>query len=57
MLSRRPTAIKNTTRELEPKLTKGSGTPVTGMMPMVMPTLTNTWNSRTATIPAAISVP
>jgi hypothetical protein len=29
--------IKNTTRELLPKLTKGKGMPVTGMMPMVMP--------------------
>ena len=33
------------------------GTPVIGMIPRVMPTLTKTWNISIARIPPAISVP
>ena len=57
MLSNKPIAIKNTTSELLPKLTNGRGIPVTGMMPMVIPMFTNTWNTRTPATPAAISRP
>ena len=35
----------------------GSGTPVMGMIPMVMPTLTKTWKRNIATMPPAISAP
>ena len=32
--------------ELPPKLTKGSGMPVTGAIPIVMPMLMKTWTGR-----------
>ena len=35
----------------------GRGMPVMGMIPMVMPTLTNTWNINIAVIPPATSAP
>ena len=43
--------------EEPPKLTKGSGIPVTGASPIVMPTLTKIWNRRTkASAPATVAV-
>ena len=35
----------------------GSGIPVMGMIPRVMPTFTKTWNSSIATMPPATSAP
>ena len=35
----------------------GSGRPVTGMIPIAMPTLMNNWNAKTLTTPAATSMP
>ncbi len=35
----------------------GNGMPVMGMIPMVMPTLTKTWNISIAVMPPAISAP
>ena len=36
-----------------PTETNGSGMPVIGAIPIVIPTLTNTWKSKANTIPAA----
>ena len=36
---------------------KGSGIPVTGMIPIVMPMFTNTWNKKTTAIPPAMMLP
>ena len=36
-----------------PALTNGSGIPVTGAMPIAMPTLTKIWNRNATTIPPA----
>ena len=38
-------------------MTNGSGMPVTGAMPIVMPTLTNTWKRNASTIPPATIAP
>ena len=38
-------------------MTKGSGMPVTGAMPIVIPTLTNTWKRNAITIPPATIAP
>ena len=35
----------------------GSGMPVTGMMPMVMPTFSKIWNTSIASTPTQTSVP
>ena len=35
----------------------GKGTPVIGMIPMVMPTLTKIWNISIAVMPPATSAP
>ena len=40
-----------------PTETNGSGMPVIGAMPIVMPTLTKTWNRKANTIPAATIAP
>ena len=40
-----------------PWLMNGSGMPVIGMIPMTMPTLTNSWNSSIAATPQAKIVP
>ena len=39
--------------ELPPKLTNGSGMPVTGAIPIVMPTLTKIWKRNEKTIAPA----
>ena len=38
-------------------MTNGSGMPVTGAIPIVMPTLTKTWNRNANTIPPATIAP
>ena len=38
-------------------MTNGNGMPVTGAMPIVIPTLTKTWNRNANTIPAATIAP
>ena len=48
-----PTAAKLMTRLEPPALTNGSGIPVTGAIPIVMPTLTTIWKSRPIAIPPA----
>ena len=40
-----------------PTETNGSGIPVIGAIPIVIPTLTNTWNTNANTIPAATIAP
>ena len=40
-----------------PKLISGAGTPVIGMIPMVIPTLTKIWNISITVMPPAISAP
>ncbi len=41
----------------EPKLMKGSGIPVIGMSPMVMPTFSSIWKVHIAMMPTAIREP
>ena len=52
-----PTASRFATIDEPPTVTNGSGMPVTGAMPIVMPTLTNTWNRNAKTIPPATTAP
>ena len=40
-----------------PSDTKGSGRPVMGMMPIVMPMFTKDWNANQIAMPEAISMP
>ena len=48
-----PIAARFITIAEPPKLTNGSGIPVTGASPIVMPTLTKIWNSSTNAIAPA----
>src|SRR5450756_1465595 len=57
MLSSRPTHKKFPARELPPKLMKGRVIPVTGMMPMAIPTLSRIWKKNITTMPVASMVP
>ena len=41
------------TSDEPPTLTNGSGMPVTGAIPIVMPTFTKTWKRSAKTMPAA----
>ena len=52
-----PIATRFATIDEPPTVTNGSGMPVTGAMPIVMPTLTNTWNRKAKTIPPATTAP
>ena len=49
--------MKVTTTEEPPKLISGSGMPVIGMIPIVTPTFTKTWNISIAAMPPAIMLP
>ena len=49
--------MKVTTTEDPPKLISGNGIPVTGMIPIVTPTFTNTWDMNIAAIAPAIMLP
>src|SRR5690554_7282754 len=40
-----------------PRLKKGSGRPVTGVIPIVMPMLMKTWNTNVEATPTAIKAP
>jgi len=57
MLCRSPIARKVAITEEPPYDIRGRVTPVTGMMPSVMPTFTRIWNMSMATMPPAIRVP
>src|SRR5205814_10246547 len=48
-----PIASRFVISDEPPTETNGSGIPVTGAIPIVMPTLTNTWNRNATTIPPA----
>ena len=52
-----PIARRFATIDEPPTVTNGSGMPVTGAMPIVIPTLTNTWNRNANTIPPATIAP
>ena len=52
-----PTEVSCVTIEEEPKLTKGSGMPVIGMMPMHMPTFWSSWKDHMVAQPARTSFP
>src|SRR6188472_3987209 len=54
---RMPMATRFATIDEPPTVTNGSGIPVTGAMPMVMPTLTNTWKRKPKTRPPATTAP
>ena len=49
--------MKVTTTEDPPKLISGNGIPVTGMIPIVTPTFTNTCVMNIAAIEPAITLP
>ena len=51
-LSRSPTAIQLANMAEPPYETNGSGSPVTGMIPSVIPMLTKVWNANQQTTPA-----
>ena len=51
--SRTPIASRFAISAEPPTDTNGSGIPVTGAVPMFMPTLTKTWNRKANTIPPA----
>ena len=51
----RPTAIQVANIEEPPYETNGRGTPVTGMMPSVIPMFSNAWNVNQQTMPVATS--
>ena len=53
MLSRIPISMLNPKSEEPPELIKGSGIPMTGMSPIVMPILTIKWVNITPTTPNA----
>ena len=57
MLCMMPRPIAMVTSDAPPLLMKGSGMPVTGMIPMTIPTFTNTWNRSMEARPAPNSVP
>src|SRR4051812_32412904 len=57
MLCRRPIARKVAITDEPPYDIRGRVTPVTGMMPRVMPTFTRIWNMSMAAMPPAIRVP
>ena len=57
MPCRSPIATRLATIDEPPTVTNGNGMPVTGAMPIVIPTLTNTWNRKANTIPAATIAP
>ena len=57
MLCRSPTAISVTTTDDPPKLIRGNGMPVTGMIPIATPMFTNTWHMNIAAIAPAIKLP
>src|SRR5262249_2499271 len=48
-----PIASRFATIDEPPTVTNGSGMPVTGATPIVMPTLTKTWNRKPNTMPPA----
>ncbi len=52
-----PIAIRLAIIDEPPTVTKGSGMPVTGAIPIVMPTLTKTWKRNANTIPPATIAP
>jgi hypothetical protein len=53
ILSKIPTSILNPKREEPPELINGSGIPMTGMIPIVIPILTKKWVNITPTTPKA----
>ena len=53
ILNRIPISMLNPKSEEPPELIKGSGIPMTGMSPIVMPILTSTWVKTTPTTPKA----
>ena len=53
----RPTAISVVSTDDPPYDISGNGMPVMGMIPMVIPTLTKTWNISMAAMPPATRVP
>jgi hypothetical protein len=57
MLVNMPMAVRETTREVPPKETRGSGTPVMGREAVTAPTFTSAWRAIQIVIPAATSIP
>ena len=57
MLWSTPISTRFATIDEPPTVTNGSGMPVTGATPMVMPTLTNTWKRNAKTSPPATTTP
>ena len=57
MLSKSPTKNILEKNELTPWLKIGSGMPVTGIMPAVMPMFTNIWKVNIKVMPTASNVP
>ncbi len=54
---RTPTARRFATIDEPPTVTNGSGMPVTGATPIVIPTFTNTWKANATTMPPATIAP
>ena len=57
MLRSRPAPIMEDTMAVPPQLRNGSGMPVTGMTPMVMPMFSKAWKENMPARPAPVRVP